>query len=61
MVFVPTHIKHFACWLKRFIKKVKKNKPSGKELAQRSKQKHVRFATHASNFFPKASLHNVAL
>jgi len=35
--------------------------PSGKELAQRSKQKHVRFATHASNFFSQASLHNVAL
>jgi hypothetical protein len=55
MVFVPTHIKHFASWLERFIKKkVKKNKPLVKELVQRSKQKHVRYTTHASNFFSQA-------
>ena len=46
---------------KVLFKILKFDKPSVKELAQRSKQKRVRFATHASNFFPHAMLHNVVL
>lgn len=53
--FCPTSHQAHCLLAQTFCLKIEKiDKPSVKELALRTKQKHVRFATHASNFFSKA-------
>jgi hypothetical protein len=47
--------------VKTFVFSIKSDATISQIASPTQKQKHVRKATHASNFFPQASLHNVAL